>query len=215
MVERGERELTTPSALRPLATSTAPPRARLNLRFALLATHALNHHPLLQHVQEVRCPLPARAMTSPELTPPPATPRFNPKDDVSGQVAVKSSVQRAIRAKLLEQMPLLNEGEGTEEGSLLESIWPKKENLTLVKWYVRPCARRARLSKRRHLWVSRRSSCFLSSRDHISILALNGDPLFFQHFDEHYFPCLRILHRCTRRALSLSLARRPPVASSS
>lgn len=31
-------------------------------------------------------------------------------------------------------MPLLNEGEGSEEGNLLETIWPKKESLTLVKW---------------------------------------------------------------------------------
>jgi hypothetical protein len=31
-------------------------------------------------------------------------------------------------------MPLLAEGEGSEEGSLIEFIWPKKEGLTLVKW---------------------------------------------------------------------------------
>lgn len=33
-------------------------------------------------------------------------------------------------------MPLLAEGEGTEEGSLLDQIWPKKEGLTLIKWSV-------------------------------------------------------------------------------
>ena len=34
------------------------------------------------------------------------------------------------------------------------------------------------------------------SRDHISILALHGEPLFFQHFDGPYYPTLKILHRC-------------------
>jgi hypothetical protein len=33
-------------------------------------------------------------------------------------------------------MPLLAQGEGTEEGSLLDQIWPKKEGLTLIKWCV-------------------------------------------------------------------------------
>lgn len=34
------------------------------------------------------------------------------------------------------------------------------------------------------------------SREHISILALSGKPLFFQHFDGPYFPTLRLLHQC-------------------
>ncbi|KAI0078193.1 hypothetical protein K474DRAFT_1706740 [Panus rudis PR-1116 ss-1] len=48
----------------------------------------------------------------------------------------------------------------------LEQIWPKKESITLVK-----------------------------CRDHISIYALHGEPLFFQHFDESFFPTLRLLHK--------------------
>lgn len=35
-----------------------------------------------------------------------------------------------------------------------------------------------------------------TSREHISILALQGEPLFFQHFDGPYYPTLKILHRC-------------------
>lgn len=60
--------------------------------------------------------------------------RFHPKEDISSQVSIKTSVQRGIRSKVLEQMPLLAEGEGSEEGSVLDSIWPRKEGLTLVKW---------------------------------------------------------------------------------
>jgi len=52
------------------------------------------------------------------------------------------------------------------EPELLEQIWPKKEPLTLVK-----------------------------CRDHISLFTLHGEPLFFQHFDEPFFPTLRLLHK--------------------
>jgi PUA domain protein len=34
------------------------------------------------------------------------------------------------------------------------------------------------------------------SREHVSILALHGQPLFFQHFDGPYFPTLRLLQQC-------------------
>ncbi|EKM55677.1 uncharacterized protein PHACADRAFT_256468 [Phanerochaete carnosa HHB-10118-sp] len=48
----------------------------------------------------------------------------------------------------------------------LEEIWPKKESITLVK-----------------------------CRDHISIYALHGEPLFLQHFDDPLIPTLRLLHK--------------------
>lgn len=34
------------------------------------------------------------------------------------------------------------------------------------------------------------------SREHVSILALHGEPLFFQHFDGPYLPSLKLLHKC-------------------
>lgn len=52
------------------------------------------------------------------------------------------------------------------DAETLEQIWPKKENLVQVK-----------------------------CREHMTIYTLNGVPLFFQHFDEHIFPTLRLLHR--------------------
>ncbi|EPQ58440.1 hypothetical protein GLOTRDRAFT_114868 [Gloeophyllum trabeum ATCC 11539] len=84
--------------------------------------------------------------------------KFQPSTDISGQTAVKSSVQRSLRAGLLSQWKI--------DPDTLESIWPKKENITLVK-----------------------------CRDHISIYALNGEPLFFQHFDGPLYPTLRLLHK--------------------
>ncbi|KAI0831097.1 hypothetical protein BC628DRAFT_1312183 [Trametes gibbosa] len=51
--------------------------------------------------------------------------RFQPSSDVSGQVSVKTSVQRGIRSSILTQWKINPE--------TLEQIWPKKESLTLVK----------------------------------------------------------------------------------
>lgn len=91
---------------------------------------------------------------------------FQPsKGDVASSTAVKSSVQRNIRTKLLAQYP---DTLGKDEGLLLEQIWPKKEPLTLVKF----------------------------SREHVSILVLNKQPLFFQHFDGPYYPELHLLQKC-------------------
>ena len=57
---------------------------------------------------------------------------FSPsKGDVSSSTAVKSSIQRAMRSKLLEQYP---DTLGKDDGVLLEAIWPKKEGVTLVKF---------------------------------------------------------------------------------
>ncbi|SCV71624.1 BQ2448_3212 [Microbotryum intermedium] len=72
-------------------------------------------------------------------------------------------------AQVVEQMPQGAE-EGTQDGgnvlTILDVLWPKKSQITLVK-----------------------------CREHISILALNGEPLFFQHFDGPYYPTLKVLHK--------------------
>ncbi|KAF7972647.1 hypothetical protein HWV62_17316 [Athelia sp. TMB] len=52
------------------------------------------------------------------------------------------------------------------EPETLEAIWPKKESLIHVK-----------------------------CREHISIYTVHGEPLFFQHFDEPFYPTLRLLHK--------------------
>lgn len=94
---------------------------------------------------------------------------FSPaKGDVSSSTAVKSSVQRGMRNKLLDQFP---DSLGKDEGALLEKIWPKKEDITLVKF----------------------------SREHVSFLVLHGRPLFFQHFDGPYCPTLHLVHQCERQ----------------
>ncbi|KAG8989115.1 translation machinery-associated protein 20 [Tulasnella sp. JGI-2019a] len=53
-----------------------------------------------------------------------------------------------------------------DQGVLLEQIWPKKETASLLK-----------------------------CREHISIYALQGEPLFFQQYDGPLMPSLRLLHK--------------------
>ena len=36
----------------------------------------------------------------------------------------------------------------------------------------------------------------VNSRDHLSIYALHGEPLFFQGLDGPYLPTVRLLHKC-------------------
>ncbi|KAH9446575.1 hypothetical protein Pst134EA_030486 [Puccinia striiformis f. sp. tritici] len=125
--------------------------------------------------------------------------KFTVKEDVASNTIIKSSTQRAIRTKLCQQFPALNqpiqiipeqeeEDEDSEDDNddkpvknqaedpsavnndqlitLLESLWPKKESLNLLK-----------------------------CREHVSILVCKKTPLFFQHFDGPYFPTLKLLHQ--------------------
>ncbi|TNY20560.1 PUA-like domain-containing protein, partial [Rhodotorula diobovata] len=88
---------------------------------------------------------------------------FQPKEHIAGNAPMKTSAQRNIRNKVLEQIPFLALPAGL---TVLDLIWPKKETLSLVK-----------------------------CRDHISIYAVHGEPIFFQHFDGPFYPTLKVLHR--------------------
>lgn len=52
--------------------------------------------------------------------------RFEEKESVSGVQQLKSSVQKGIRTKLLEQYPYME--------SYVDSILPKKDTYRIVKW---------------------------------------------------------------------------------
>ncbi|KPV73461.1 uncharacterized protein RHOBADRAFT_16585, partial [Rhodotorula graminis WP1] len=88
---------------------------------------------------------------------------FQPKEHIAGNAPMKTSAQRNIRNKVLEQLPFLALPAGL---TVLDLIWPKKETLSLIK-----------------------------CREHISIYAVHGEPLFFQHFDGPFYPTLKVLHR--------------------
>jgi len=52
------------------------------------------------------------------------------------------------------------------EPETLEAVWPKKESLVHVK-----------------------------CKEHLAIYAVQGEPLFFQHFDGPFYPTLRLVHK--------------------
>ncbi|XP_048589355.1 malignant T-cell-amplified sequence 1 isoform X2 [Nematostella vectensis] len=84
--------------------------------------------------------------------------KFQHKEDVSGVTQLKSSVQRGIRAKILEQYPAI--------ADYINHIMPKKDALVVVK-----------------------------CKEHIEILSVNQDLLFFRQRDGPYLPSLRLLHQ--------------------
>ncbi|WFD43671.1 translation machinery-associated protein 20 [Malassezia psittaci] len=57
--------------------------------------------------------------------------KMDPKADVGTPTSLKSSVQRGIRTKILEQYP---DTLGANDGALLEQLVPKKEPMTVVKF---------------------------------------------------------------------------------
>ncbi|CAH3148261.1 unnamed protein product [Porites lobata] len=84
--------------------------------------------------------------------------RFQAGEAVSGVSQVKSSVQRAIKAKLVEQFPPIED--------FMAEILPKKESLVVVKCH-----------------------------EHIEILSINQEILFFRQREGDYLPSLRLLHK--------------------
>ena len=52
--------------------------------------------------------------------------RFQAKESVSGVSQVKSSIQRGIKTKLVEQFPPIDD--------YIAQIFPRKEPLVVVKW---------------------------------------------------------------------------------
>lgn len=54
--------------------------------------------------------------------------RFEEKESVSSVQQLKSSVQKGIRAKLLETYPLLE--------THIDAILPKKDTYRIAKWYL-------------------------------------------------------------------------------
>ena len=52
--------------------------------------------------------------------------RFQHKENISGVSQVKTSVQRGIKAKILEQFPNIE--------PYINEIFPKKDSMVVVKW---------------------------------------------------------------------------------
>jgi hypothetical protein len=54
--------------------------------------------------------------------------RFDEKENISGFQQLKTSVQKGIRSKILEQYPYID--------TCINDVLPKKEPFRLMKWFV-------------------------------------------------------------------------------
>lgn len=54
--------------------------------------------------------------------------RFNSREDIKGTTPIKSSIQRGIKAKLVQAYPNLKQ--------VIDELIPKKSQLTQIKWFV-------------------------------------------------------------------------------
>ncbi|KAL1934280.1 hypothetical protein VTP01DRAFT_6462 [Rhizomucor pusillus] len=84
--------------------------------------------------------------------------KFSFQENIAGQTQLKTSVQRTIRQKLIDQFPVLE--------PVMDELLPKKTPIIQIKGH-----------------------------DHLTFLSLNGEILFFQHFDGPFFPTLVLLHK--------------------
>jgi len=84
--------------------------------------------------------------------------KFVAKDEISGTSQLKSSVQRAIRNKLIENYPSIE--------PYLEQILPKKESIVLIK-----------------------------CKEHIELLSVKNELVFFRQRDSPWYPTLKLLHK--------------------
>ncbi len=105
--------------------------------------------------------------------------RFDPSTDVSGFNQAKSSVVRGVRAKLVDQYPPL--------ADYIDDLIPKKEPLQLMKWQVSTVVVVNVLNG--HLIVC-------CSHEHVEVLCVKNEMLFFKQRDGPYIPTLRLLHKC-------------------
>ena len=127
------------------------------------------------HVQEVSCPV-SVCFSYVLFCPRVPLLRFDSSTDVSGFNQAKSSVVRGIRTKLLDCYPGIQD--------FIRDILPKKEAVQILKWYFILCA----------LTPLRTPS---HSHEHVEILVIKNELLFFKQRDGPYVPTLRLLHKCT------------------
>ncbi|KDE09387.1 hypothetical protein MVLG_00293 [Microbotryum lychnidis-dioicae p1A1 Lamole] len=174
--------------------------------------------------------------------------KFHPKEDVASSTAIKSSIQRQHRAKLLSQITYLSlpalapsastsldsDDDSEVEEQLLSSTKGRNKGAAkdkrkaaeaqasasgggkgkggkggrggkAVQEDEQPAAEEGATGTQQDggdvltvldvLWPKKSQITLVKCREHISILALNGEPLFFQHFDGPYYPTLKVLHK--------------------
>jgi len=71
---------------------------------------------------------------------------------------------------------------------LKSSVQRSIRTAVLSQWKIEPETLEA-------IWSKKDSLVNVKCREHIAIFTVNGEPLFFQHFDGPIYPTLRLLHK--------------------
>ena len=108
--------------------------------------------------------------------------RFD-NESVTSKNLLKTSVQRGIKASILEQYPTLE--------PYIDDVMPKKQQAHLYKWYVLFS----------DIINARQQKLIVCSTGYITFLVINNEPLFYNENDGPWFPTLRLLHKCEFKAL--------------
>lgn len=83
------------------------------------------------------------------------------------------------------------------ENQWLDKIMPKKEPVQIVKWSVGQVYFN---NIGNHLAPV--ICCVCGSRDHIELVVVKGELLFFKQRDGPYLPTLKLLHKCECNSMS-------------
>lgn len=114
--------------------------------------------------------------------------RFSQEENVSSISNVKNSVQRTIQSQILTQYPALT--------PVIEQLLPKK-SIQLAKWYVV-----LRIANGSFAQFSYTLFFFLrDSVDHLQLVLINNQVIFFNQRDGPFYPTLQTLHKCNFKIL--------------
>lgn len=111
---------------------------------------------------------------------------------MSNCIQLKTSVIKGIKNQLLDQFPDIE--------SWLNHIMPKKDPVKIVRWYDlffltkdMQCVFCVVDFLPNFIFLMLYSS---RSHEHIEILTVNGELLFFRQREGPFYPTLRLLHKC-------------------
>lgn len=104
---------------------------------------------------------------------------------MSNCIQLKTSVIKGIKNQLLDQFPDIE--------AWLNHIMPKKDPVKIVRWYDAFYTFVCVMG-----WVLVNIAFIYSpiSHEHIEILTVNGELLFFRQREGPFYPTLRLLHKC-------------------
>ncbi|XP_011478227.1 malignant T-cell-amplified sequence 1 isoform X1 [Oryzias latipes] len=111
--------------------------------------------------------------------------KFDEKENVSNCIQLKTSVIKGIKNQLLDQFPDIE--------PWLNQIMPKKDPVKIVRWYA--LFPLSRVSILRVCFLFNCIVWFSFSHEHIEILTVNGELLFFRQREGPFYPTLRLLHK--------------------